>query len=229
MLHGGTPGTKMRLVMKRVLILSASLCFMAAGSASAADMDAPPPPAGGYYDWSGFYVGAFGGYATGTAHAVAGNGLSGSDTFDIEGAQYGGLAGYNFQDSWIVYGVESDIGFNDVDGTAFSGGLDDFDVNPSWHLRGRVGIAMDNFLPFLAGGVSVGDGDARIAGLGAPSQLHFGWNAGLGLDWGVTDHIVLRAEYIHEDYYAETYKYAPGDIDIDWSSNTARAAAIVKF
>jgi len=215
--------------MKKLLNLTAGVFFMAAGSASAADVDAPPPPLRGYYDWTGVYAGVFGFYTSGTADASIVSGGSGSDSFTIDGAQFGGLAGYNFQDSWIVYGVESDLGFNDVDGTSALGPINDFDVSPTWHLRGRVGFAMDNVLPFFAAGLSTGDGDARVAGFGAPSVIHLGWNVGFGVDWGITDNIIVRAEYIYDDFSTGTYKYAPGNIDIKWTSNTARAAVMFKF
>ena len=87
--------------MKQLLL--AGVALSVATAASAADMQArpytkAPPPAlvSPAYNWSGFYVGAMGGYGWGTD---AGNGGFG-----------GGTVGYNWQfpGSQFVFGIEVD-------------------------------------------------------------------------------------------------------------------------
>src|SRR6476620_829624 len=83
--------------MKRLLLASAAfLSLMTA--ASAADLAARPytkaPPLSPAYNWSGFYIGAMGGYA-----------------FDSDnGGVGGGTIGYNWQfpGSQFVFGIEVD-------------------------------------------------------------------------------------------------------------------------
>ncbi len=84
--------------MKRLLLASAAfLSLMTA--ASAADLAARPytkaPPLSPAYNWSGFYIGAMGGYAF-----DSGNG----------GGFGGGTIGYNWQapGSQFVFGIEVD-------------------------------------------------------------------------------------------------------------------------
>ena len=93
----------------------------------AADISVPEPG----YDWSGFYGGAFGSYAFGTAKgSVVTKCGPCSDSFDI-------------------------------DGTGFHGTIGVFDIGPLAHVRARVGFAVDRVLPFVAGGLTVGDGDTH--------------------------------------------------------------------
>src|SRR5436305_7529357 len=77
-----------------------------AGSAFAADL--PAPPAAPYSkapaivspltNWSGFYIGAMGGYASENT----------SDPFGIKGGYGGATVGYNWQFSQFVVGIEAD-------------------------------------------------------------------------------------------------------------------------
>ena len=86
--------------MKRLLL--AGVALSVATAASAADMKARPytkaPPAvvSPAYNWSGFYVGAMGGYGWGSGDSSGGFG--------------GGTVGYNWQlpGSQFVFGVEVD-------------------------------------------------------------------------------------------------------------------------
>jgi len=84
--------------MNRLLIAAALLSV--ATAASAADMQArpytkaPPPLVSPAYNWSGFYIGAMGGY--------------GWDSGDFSGGFGGGTIGYNWQfpGSQFVFGIE---------------------------------------------------------------------------------------------------------------------------
>jgi len=190
--------------------------------AHAADFASEPT-----YDWSGFYAGVFGSYTSGTADSEVIGGSS--DSFTIDGPQLGGLAGYNMEMNRVVLGVEADAGLLAVDGVGFGGGIDDFDVTPLAHVRGRVGLPLHRVLPFIAAGLTLADGDARSPGNGAPSNLHLGWNIGAGLDLAVTEHLVLRAEYVYDRVSTETYSFTPGDIGFGWDSSTVRGALVWKF
>ena len=96
--------------MKRLAlgILLASV----AGAACAADLPAPPtatyskapPIVSPVTNWSGFYVGAMGGYAS----------ENNSDGPGVKGGFGGGTVGYNWQFSNIVAGIEADGAFADV-------------------------------------------------------------------------------------------------------------------
>lgn len=203
-------------------LMPALACMLVSGTAMAADLPIDPPT----HDWTGFYLGATGSYLFGDVHGDAG---CCSDDFDIDGFQLGGIGGYNFAFGGFIAGVEADLAMLDVDGKGFGGGIDDFDVSPTAHLRGRIGLPTQRALIFLATGLTAADGDARNPGNGVPSQWHLGWNAGAGVDFALTDHIAVRAEYIFDQLFEETYSYPAGDIDFDWTSSTVRAAVIWNF
>jgi outer membrane immunogenic protein len=96
--------------MKKILI-AASLISISAASASAADLAArpytnAPPMMAAIYDWSGFYIGANGGWGSShdrrTFDTLTGN-LGG---YDATGALAGGQIGYRWQAGPWVFGLK---------------------------------------------------------------------------------------------------------------------------
>ena len=82
-----------------------------AGAACAADLPAPSAPyskapavVGLPTNWSGFYIGAMGGYGSENT----------SDGLGIKGGFGGGTVGYNWQFGALVAGFEADGGFADI-------------------------------------------------------------------------------------------------------------------
>ena len=142
------------------LALTAGFAF-AAFSASAADIYAVGGgPAYVGVNWTGFYLGVNGGYA--------------SDAWDRHGGMEdnggfgGGQFGYNWQGrSNLVLGFETDFEGSAIDhsraGTiTWSNG----DVDPATHhraidyfgtVRGRIGYAFGSVLPYFTGGFAYGD------------------------------------------------------------------------
>jgi outer membrane immunogenic protein len=97
--------------MKRVALglLLASI----AGAAGAADMSARPaytkaPMMSPAINWTGFYIGAIGGYASEAT----------SDSLRINGGFAGGTLGYNWQSGMLVLGIEADGAWADISSTA---------------------------------------------------------------------------------------------------------------
>jgi outer membrane immunogenic protein len=86
----------------------------------------PTPPASSSYNWTGWYVGGHGGYASGNANTRFAP-LPDAATFvnlapqtlkpDPSGAFGGGQFGYNRQWGSFVLGVEADISFASIAGT----------------------------------------------------------------------------------------------------------------
>jgi hypothetical protein len=76
--------------------LTVSLLGMGCGVASAADLSAKaykaPPLVAQAYDWTGFYIGGFGGYATENTDGDP----------KMKGGSAGGTIGYNWQTSNVV-------------------------------------------------------------------------------------------------------------------------------
>jgi outer membrane immunogenic protein len=61
------------------------------------------------FSWTGFYVGANGGYGWGTSSWFDPTTGAGTDNFKLHGFMAGGTAGYNLQIGAWVWGVEGDF------------------------------------------------------------------------------------------------------------------------
>jgi outer membrane immunogenic protein len=222
-------------------------------TASAADISEPISS----FDWTGAYIGAHGGYAWGEAD-VAYEGEPGGG--DLDGGFWGGaLAGYNLQHDAFVFGIEGDFGLGDVSGEGAPKPLPteeiyDYTYDLDWnaHLRARAGFAVDRALFFVAGGLAVakhtlgveetftgniicqadckGIDPSTTQSLGSDSQTHVGFTIGGGLEYALTDNVLLRAEYLYDNYGEASYEDDEGnEYDVDLTAQTVRAAVSFKF
>lgn len=186
-----------------------------AGAAYAADLPAPaatytkaPAIVGPATNWSGFYIGAVGGYASENT----------SDSFGIKGGFGGGTVGYNWQFNSIVAGIEADGAFADVNNSVTLDGLTvTAKVDALATVRGRVGVAYDQVLFYGTGGLALADTkvSATFAGLGiGDSQTQVGWTVGAGIEWMFVPHWSLKAEYLYRSFASQNFFTAqiPGGI-----------------
>jgi outer membrane immunogenic protein len=178
------------------------LAFAAAAPVRAADLSVAPlykaPPAVPVptYNWSGFYLGVNGGGAWGTSNwSAVGN------NFNLSGGQVGGTAGMNWQTGHVVLGLEGDVDWSGVRGTAAPALCPGCATNNDWlaTVRGRAGYAFDRFMPFVTGGLAVGDIRATAPGAAGGSQTNAGWTVGGGLEFALTNNLTAKAEYLHVD------------------------------
>ncbi len=168
-------------------------------------------------DWSGGYLGAFGGYNFGRFS-------SNGDSLDADGFTLGAFGGFNFQNGDMVYGVDADVGYSFADGS--SGGAT-ADQNAFGSLRGRVGYAFDPFMVYVAAGVAATRATFDI-GPDSDSNTHIGWTAGVGTDVLLTQNVFGRLEYRYTDYGSKTYTVG-GSESIDFNEHAVRAGIGVKF
>lgn len=181
----------------------ALLGLVGAAPAVAADLSvaplykAPPapvvPPA---YNWSGFYLGANGGGGWSTSHWDSIGSTNGS------GGVVGGTAGLNWQTGHAVFGIEGDIDWSNVKGTNTSAACPaGCTTQNDWlaTVRGRAGYAFDRVMPYVTGGLAVGDIKASTPGFAGASQTNAGWAAGGGLEFALSNNWTAKAEYLHVD------------------------------
>jgi outer membrane immunogenic protein len=168
------------------------------------------------FDWTGFYVGAFGGYAFGEADSDV---LGGSD---VEGALAGGTVGYNHQIGQWVVGLEADGGWsgidNDDDNLAYDTGLDWLTT-----VRGRVGYSFDSFMVYGTGGAAIGE--VTYDNGVEDSDTRIGWTAGGGVEAALTDNISIKGEYLYVDLGEDTLS---GD-EVDFNAHTIRGGINYRF
>lgn len=218
----------------RPSMLAGALFVVLAGgaaTASAADVAAPAID-----PWSGFYLGAQAGYlqgsdsdtdlcskANGFGNQCVGRGISfGSASPD--GVTVGGYAGYNYRIDNVLLGVEGDVNWDNASGNnSFGQGVSyGLDLNWDAAIRARLGYVVDDrALLYLTGGpswlntsidadkvcASVSSGDYNCG----DSATEFGWQLGAGAEYAITEHLSVKAEYLHGWY---------GDADLDMMTET---------
>jgi outer membrane immunogenic protein len=205
--------------MKKYLVLVA-LLFVTPGFA--ADLYgrrppnyAPPGVAEPLFNWTGFYLGAHGGYGWGDALGI-----------NPRGYVVGGQAGYNYQlASGLVFGIEGDISVTGIDRTA--GGVN-FGMDYIGTIRPRIGFGVDRVLLYGTGGAAFGRGDLTIGGL-SNKQVQWGWTLGGGLEAMIAPNLSARFEYLYVDLGNETYASIVGPVNVGFTSNILRAGVNYKF
>jgi outer membrane immunogenic protein len=155
--------------------------------ALAADMPlkapiAKAPIAAPRYDWSGFYVGGHVGYLWGRTR-VEEDGVVTEPGAPTDGIIGGVLAGYNWQNGPVVFGLEGDFGWTHAHGVGAvavtTQAPNTYDLNWTSHLRGRAGYAVDNWLFYVAGGLAVADLDFHEGNAASiTGGKYFGWSIG---------------------------------------------------
>jgi outer membrane immunogenic protein len=180
-----------------------------AGAAGAADVSAPRAPytnapmMSPATNWSGFYIGAMGGYA---AEAT-------SDPLAIKGGFAGGTLGYNWQFGTVVAGLEIDGAWADISRTATAVGITASDkLQALSTIRGRVGMAFDQVLLYGTGGFALADEKVSATALGitlSDSQTRTGWTIGAGLEWMFAPRWSLKAEYLYRRFDSTTVLTIP--------------------
>ncbi|MGA2565990.1 MAG: outer membrane protein [Pseudolabrys sp.] len=189
--------------MKKLLLASAGILALGVVSASAADLprhQAMPAKAPVYmpspsYNWTGFYVGINGGGGWGRSDYSAP--LS-SGAFDTSGGLVGGTLGYNYQMDNVVFGVEGDIDWSDLHGSAACAGTT-CETRNNWlsTVRGRLGYSIDRFMPYVTGGAAFGDIKTSVAGVGDTQTTRAGWTVGGGLEAAIAGPWTAKAEYLY--------------------------------
>jgi outer membrane immunogenic protein len=220
--------------MRRIAIAAATAGLLVASHAHAADMrmpvKAPPAVVVAAPDWSGFYLGLFAGYGWGRAKATAPydgntgffyNFLGNAYSFDADGFFGGGTLGYNMQSGAFVYGLEGEVGYLGLKGSALEpndlpASADTVTrVKSDWYgaLYARAGVAAGNALFYGKGGVaflnakaSTIDPCANVAGCGTTTltmtgdKVMAGWSAGGGIEWMFAPGWSAKAEYAYFDF-----------------------------
>jgi outer membrane immunogenic protein len=222
--------------MKWSLLAGASLgAISLATGAQAADLPRKAPayaPAPAPWSWTGFYVGANIGAVRGrdsvTDDPVTSPPVNWIGLFSIGSANanstgvIGGLqAGYNWQFSSLVLGIEGDISFSSLDRTnsVFARLPSNFDTYQSrlstlGTVRGRIGWAFDRLLVYGTGGAAFASlkdtyvDPPTIANFTvSPSSGVTGWTAGGGIEYAFAEHWTARAEYLHVGFPDRTVNF----------------------
>ena len=176
--------------------------LLAAQSADAADLSlaplykAPPAELTQAYNWTGLYFGINGG--GGWGHSFWSGQTSG---LGLSGGQVGGTVGYNWQVGKVVLGAEGDLDWSRFSGTDNSPLCPGCSTSDHWlsTVRGRLGYSFDRVMPYVTGGLAVGDIAAAAPGLPGAVSTNAGWTVGAGVEVALPGNWSAKAEYLHAD------------------------------
>ena len=219
----------------------AGLILMAsAGVSAAADL---PPQVQPYtrapvavspaYNWTGFYLGAMGGYGWSDQVTVGGVTLTNPD---INGGFGGGTVGFNYQapGSMIVVGIETEAAWSDIQHTVGIVGLATAQerIQSFGSVTGRAGFAIENVFVYGKGGYGWAENQisATVLGLTASeSHFHSGWTIGGGAEFAFAGPWSAKVEYLFARYSQETYLAALGGVGLGADVQTIKAGINYRF
>jgi outer membrane immunogenic protein len=194
--------------MARLLfILLLGTTLTTGGTAFAADVAIPAKPARAaptpeVYNWAGFYAGVDAGYVWGWSRWS--DPLAGSSRAHSGGATLGGHLGYNWQRGALVFGLETDAAWANLDGNFGSGiafcATGPCETKQNWigTTRGRIGYAFGYWMPYLTGGLAYGDVHNTMP-WGSASRINLGWSAGAGIEVALRQNWSAKLEFLHLD------------------------------
>jgi outer membrane immunogenic protein len=213
--------------MKKVLLVTASLIALGA-PAVAADLAArpytkAPPMVAAVYDWTGFYIGANGGWGSSrnSWDSVPPAFVGPEGSHDATGGTVGGQIGYRWQAGTWVFGLEAQGNWADLSGSntslLFANARNHTNVDAFGLFTGQVGYAVNNVLLYVKGGAAVTANSYRINTLaGAPvgitgDDTRWGGTIGAGLEYAFAPNWSVGVEYNHLFMQDRTYNFTtPG-------------------
>jgi outer membrane immunogenic protein len=202
-------------MMKKLFLGTVGLIALGIAPVSAADMaarpytKAPPPMLAPIYDWTGFYIGANGGW--GESHNcldfVTATGIVAEGCRDRSGGLGGGQLGYRWQASQWVFGIEAQGDWADLSNTRTSLFAPAFSTRIKTDgiglFTGQIGYAWNASLFYLKGGAAVTSTRLSVlsnltgAELAAASATRWGGAVGVGWEYGFAPNWSAGIEYDH--------------------------------
>ena len=215
----------------RGMVLAAALCCLLGGQATAG------PSA--TFTWTGWYAGADAGYSWnhGTLSNTYGPSAGGAA---VDGATIGGHLGYLWQLPSFVVGIEGDGAW--VNG--YGEGLWMPNSQPFWikhdwsaSIRGVLGASVSSNLLYVTGGVAFAGVSSCVYSPVCQPTHHFadtltGWTVGVGIARALSEHVVVRAQYLHAGFGTRdesTPSDGNGISTVGLSTSTLTAGISLKF
>jgi outer membrane immunogenic protein len=254
------------LTLSILFAFSALACAGSEYSGKEMKQAAPMPPP--CPNWTGFYIGGFGGYKFGATDIdldLLGDWSlivpgavpvleSRTTNLDASGAELGGVLGYNYQWNKWVFGLELAGGYlwlrdSEETGNFFITG-NEYNLSTSLKTHylvtvgPRVGYAFCKWLPYVTGGLAVGDidfeqhlsaVDVGVEQGGSKNETQVGWMVGVGLQYAITNCWSARFQYQYVDLgsvsfdHTTTVSFLPGKSEASLREHNASFAIIYGF
>ncbi|MDE2385859.1 MAG: porin family protein [Alphaproteobacteria bacterium] len=158
------------------------------------------------FGWTGPYIGVQGS-AESLSQAIEGVPFLAPATGTVSGSTLsasGGIdAGYNFQNGGMVYGFEVDANLI-ANNTINMQAKDTYAAQTDWYgsARGRIGVAHENAMVYVTGGLALADMKVYDASSNAAiiDGLVPGVVGGAGFEVAVSQQVSLKSEFLHFEY-----------------------------
>jgi len=195
------------------------------------------------HEWQGLYGGAHVGGAWGSTEAHDSGGATTLNDYwsaAPSGVVAGLQLGYNWRNGPLLYGVEGDIGYLGLGGSATSTyvplGYDTSTKTDSdfyLTLRGRLGVIMNQWAFYATGGYIGADTTVSILGAcdailtcntasvsGSNSSFRSGWTLGGGIEGDLGGPWTAKVEYLYYDLGSTTVTTTGGGLTNTWKVET---------
>jgi outer membrane immunogenic protein len=217
--------------MKKFLLATTAATFLTV-PAMAADLPVKAPPrmvAAPVFTWTGFYIGANCGGAWGRTETSNTAPFGGFDDFvpysytnEPDGWTCGGQLGYNWQFNRVVFGIEGEAGWLDLEQRLDGLGpnVDDMvAVSYDWYatLTGRLGLAWNRALFYVKGGAAwarINNTATDLVSFPPPvidatdfvtnTDTRTGYAVGGGIEFAFAPNWSVKAEYLFMDFGSYT-------------------------
>jgi outer membrane immunogenic protein len=192
--------------------------------------------------WRGLYGGAHVGGAWGSTEAYdAGSTITLNDYWSAapSGVVAGLQLGYNWQNGPVLYGVEGDIGYLGLAGSATStyvplGYETSTKTDSDFYLtlRGRLGVIYNQWAIYATGGYIGADTTVSILGAcdaafcntaavsGSNSSFRSGWTLGGGVEGELSGAWTAKVEYLYYDLGSRTVTTSGNGVTASWTTDT---------
>ena len=217
--------------MRRLTLASTGFLIALAVPAFAADPMADVPMTAPGFDWTGYYAGLQGGYGWGRSDITGTAGTPFSASPDLHGGFVGGHVAGLWQFDQAVIGAEAELNYASIDGMAEAGPGSNFGTDIKWFgsVNAKAGYAMDQFLVYGIGGIALAgiETSQDAAPAFADTRTKAGWTVGAGVDYAMSNNIVVGAQYRYYDFGSEHFD-APDDFQ-DRNQNVDLNAFSLRF
>jgi len=196
-------------MLKRIAIAVIAAFGIAGGA------QAQPAPV---FNWSGFYIGGSVGYISAPTEWSYYN-LPGQNIFSRPSQAIGaGHIGFLLQNNRFIYGLEGTVQAplltqRQCDAPIFCPNYDSYtQIKSAFTLGPRFGYSYGRWMPYVTGGLAMAEIATGFYAKGFPDvaakhdKTHFGWFAGLGVEYMLMDNLLVGFEYQHMELAEELQK-----------------------
>lgn len=201
------------------------------------------------FDWTGFYLGANVGYGWAESDPTVRDFNDHFSYYDKTSSEMNGVAGgvqlgYNYQINRIIMGVEADFSGANITNedtelnTTENATRENNEIDSFGTVRARFGfLPSERLLLYITAGFAFANLDYELqtdTRFHAPynyQETKTGWAGGAGVEYGISESVTLRAEFLHldvgDDY--DTYAVDGYNVEYGWDTSINEARVGINY